>query len=208
MPTSPRSSTSPGGPRSVSIPATPEGLEAVKKLNGIVKCNATCVFSLVQAIKAAEAGARAVSVGVGDLSDYWRWKTGDESPAWDDRGVQLCTEVQRTLRSLNRQDTLTIAMNCRTVSQVLELAGIDCIAVAPWMLYDLASRCSCDVYCRLTDRPSARPNRRMLRQKSFDPWPEDALALLDQAQTRSSDCLAKLNRTIAKKISPFLNTEP
>ena len=192
----------------VSIPATPEGLEAMKKLNGSVRVNATCVFSLMQAIKAAEAGARAVSVGVGDLSDYWRWKTGYESPAWDDRGVQLCTSVQTTLRSLGHQNTLTVAMNCRTVSQVLELAGIDCIAVAPWMLYDLAGRSSCDVYRHLDDRPATRANKQMLRKKAFDPWPEDALVLLGQAQTRWSDCLVKLNQTITKKLSSSPMTEP
>ena len=187
----------------VSIPATLEGLEAIKQLNGIVRCNATCVFSIEQAVQAAKAGACAVSVGVGDVSDYWRWKTGDEAPAWDDRGVQLCSQVQATLRAMKYTNTLTVAMNCRTVSQVLELVGVDCLALAPWMLCDLSNRSSSDVYCRLCQEQSKPSSKTAFKHLEHDyPWPTSAQELLQQARSRNTDSLHKLNRAIKRGFTP------
>ena len=191
----------------VSIPATFEGLDAMRQLKGKVRCNATCVFSLEQAVLAAKAGACAVSVGVGDISDYWRWKTGYESPAWDDRGVQLCSRIQMTLRCLNHTNTLTVAMNCRTVSQVLELVGVDCVALAPWMLCDLSSRSSSDVYCHLNLEPSRSERKAAGQHDHRSPWPTAAQELLEQAQSRNTDCLHKLSRAIKQDLTPFLAPE-
>jgi transaldolase len=54
----------------VKIPMTPEGLKAVKKLSGLgIPTNVTLVFSPVQALLAAKAGATYVSPFVGRLDD-------------------------------------------------------------------------------------------------------------------------------------------
>jgi len=54
----------------VKIPMTEEGLKAVRKLSGIgIKTNVTLVFSPIQALLAAKAGATFVSPFVGRLDD-------------------------------------------------------------------------------------------------------------------------------------------
>lgn len=54
----------------VKIPMTPEGLKAVKKLSGLsIPTNVTLIFSPIQALLAAKAGAAYVSPFVGRLDD-------------------------------------------------------------------------------------------------------------------------------------------
>ncbi|MEW6186013.1 MAG: fructose-6-phosphate aldolase [Thermodesulfobacteriota bacterium] len=54
----------------VKIPMTPEGLKAVKELSGLgIPTNVTLIFSPVQALLAAKAGATYVSPFVGRLDD-------------------------------------------------------------------------------------------------------------------------------------------
>src|SRR4030066_1218049 len=54
----------------VKIPMTEDGLKAVKKLSGMgIKTNVTLIFSPVQALMAAKAGATYVSPFVGRLDD-------------------------------------------------------------------------------------------------------------------------------------------
>jgi transaldolase len=54
----------------VKIPMTPEGLKAVKKLSGMgIPTNVTLIFSPLQALMAAKAGAAYVSPFVGRLDD-------------------------------------------------------------------------------------------------------------------------------------------
>ena len=54
----------------VKIPMTPEGLKAVKKLSGLgIPTNVTLIFSPLQALLAAKAGAAYVSPFVGRLDD-------------------------------------------------------------------------------------------------------------------------------------------
>jgi transaldolase len=54
----------------VKIPMTPEGLKAVKKLSGLgIPTNVTLIFSPLQALMAAKAGAAYVSPFVGRLDD-------------------------------------------------------------------------------------------------------------------------------------------
>lgn len=54
----------------VKIPMTPEGLKAVKKLSALgIRTNVTLIFSPIQALLAAKAGATYVSPFVGRLDD-------------------------------------------------------------------------------------------------------------------------------------------
>lgn len=184
----------------VSIPATEQGICAINRLAGVVKCNATCVFSLSQAMLAADAGASMVSVGVGDVSDYWRWKTGTEAPVWEDRGVLLCTNVQMTLRTLGYHHTAVVATNCRTIAQVLELAGVDCVTLAPWMLHELACRDAHEVYNKVPHQARVTPDQYMLRPSVLLNWPRDATDLLQQTHTRCLECYHSLERTLQHTI--------
>ena len=191
----------------VSVPATVEGLRAVRSLAGVVRCNATCVYSLAQAVLAADAGACAVSVGVGDVSDHWHWKTGREAPAWEDRGVLLCSSVQMTLRTLEYTGTATVAAGCRTVAQVLELAGADCIALAPWMVHALARRDAADVYEHLPHHARIAADQYMLRPATLTVWPQDATELLRQERARTTECFNNVGRTVSNAIAPFVRLE-
>lgn len=191
----------------VSVPATAEGLRAVRALAGVVRCNATCVYSLAQAVLAADAGACAVSVGVGTVSDHWRWQTGRAAPAWEDRGVLLCSSVQMTLRTLEYTRTTTIAAGCRTVAQALELAGADCLALAPPVLHALARRDAADVYEHLPHHARISADQYMLRPATLTVWPQDANELLAQERARTTECYNTVGRTISNSIAPFVRLE-
>ena len=105
----------------VKIPMTVEGLKAVKVLSGEgIKTNVTLVFSVNQALLAAEAGATYVSPFLGRLDDI------------NQSGVDLIEEIV-TIFDNYGYDTEIIAASIRNVLHVTEcaLAGAD-IATVPY----------------------------------------------------------------------------
>lgn len=69
----------------VKIATTWEGVQAAKVLEKEgIHCNMTLLFSLVQAVACAEAGATLISPFAGRITDFFKQQTGkDFAPAQD-----------------------------------------------------------------------------------------------------------------------------
>ena len=104
----------------VKIPMTPEGLSAVKVLSGEgVRINVTLVFSALQALLAAKAGAAYVSPFIGRLDDI-----GQE-------GMDVLEDIMAIFENY-QLDTQVIAASIRHPQHVLAAARIGAdIATVP-----------------------------------------------------------------------------
>lgn len=108
----------------VKIPMIEEGLKAVSILNKEgIKTNVTLVFSLSQALLAANAGATYVSPFMGRLDDI------------GESGIKLVEDIQNTFQKYN-YDTKIIAASIRHISHVelVAKAGAD-IATIPYKIF-------------------------------------------------------------------------
>jgi transaldolase len=113
----------------VKIPMTVEGLKAVKTLSGEgIKTNVTLVFSALQALMAAKAGATFVSPFVGRLDDL------------AEVGMDLVEEIAQIYANYDF-DTEIIVASVRNPLHVLEsaLIGADIATIPYAVLKKLAS---------------------------------------------------------------------
>lgn len=113
----------------VKIPMTVEGLKAVKTLSGEgIKTNVTLVFSALQALMAAKAGATFVSPFVGRLDDL------------AEVGMDLVEEIAQIYANYDF-DTEIIVASVRNPLHVLEsaLIGADIATIPHSVLKKLAS---------------------------------------------------------------------
>ncbi|MFA5905001.1 MAG: fructose-6-phosphate aldolase [Desulfobacula sp.] len=113
----------------VKIPMTVEGLKAVKTLSGEgIKTNVTLVFSALQALMAAKAGASFVSPFVGRLDDL------------AETGMDLVEEIAQIYTNYDF-DTEIIVASIRNPLHVLEsaLIGADIATIPYTVLKKLAS---------------------------------------------------------------------
>jgi transaldolase len=94
------------------------------------------MFSLVQAIAAAEAGAFLTSPFVGRILDWYKAAHKRDYSAEEDPGVQ---SVQSIFNYYKRHGYKTIVMGAsfRNTEQITELAGCDYLTISPSLLEDL-----------------------------------------------------------------------
>ena len=87
------------------------------------------MFSLPQAIAAAEAGAFLISPFVGRILDWYKASTGKTYSAQEDPGVE---SVQTIFNYYKKYGYKTIVMGAsfRNVGEVTELAGCDYLTIA------------------------------------------------------------------------------
>jgi transaldolase len=122
----------------IKIASTWEGIQAAHILqtqHGI-NCNLTLMFSLVQAIAAAEAGAFLISPFVGRILDWFKAAHKKEYSAEEDPGVK---SVQSIFNYYKKHGYKTIVMGAsfRNVGEITELAGCDYLTISPNLLEDL-----------------------------------------------------------------------
>jgi transaldolase len=79
----------------IKIASTWEGIQAARELESKhgIKCNLTLLFSEVQAIAAAEAGAFLISPFVGRILDWYKASTGKTYAAHEDPGVKSVQSI-------------------------------------------------------------------------------------------------------------------
>jgi transaldolase len=102
----------------------------------------TLLFSLAQAVAAAEAGAQLISPFVGRIYDWYKKSAGAE---WDDvknggandPGVQSVRRIYSYYKKFGYK-TEVMGASFRTVSQITELAGCDLLTISPDLLKKLA----------------------------------------------------------------------
>ncbi|EYE98445.1 sedoheptulose-7-phosphate:D-glyceraldehyde-3-phosphate transaldolase TAL1 [Aspergillus ruber CBS 135680] len=122
----------------IKIASTWEGIQAAHILqtkHGI-NCNLTLMFSLVQAIAAAEAGAFLISPFVGRILDWFKNAHKKEYSAEEDPGVKSVQAIFNYYKK-HGYNTIVMGASFRNVGEITELAGCDYLTISPNLLEDL-----------------------------------------------------------------------
>jgi len=121
----------------IKIASTWEGLQAARILEAeSIHCNLTLLFSLVQAIQAAECGATLISPFVGRILDWYHEKTGKTFAANEDPGVESVVQIYHYLKHFDYK-TEIMGASFRNKGQILALAGCDLLTISPELLHEL-----------------------------------------------------------------------
>lgn len=123
----------------IKLATTWEGCVACKQLEyeGI-HCNMTLIFSLCQAVAAAEAGATLISPFVGRILDWHLKATGKPTiPFPEDPGVLSVQTIYNYFKE-HGYKTVVMGASFRNAGEVRELAGCDLLTVSPQLLEKLA----------------------------------------------------------------------
>jgi transaldolase len=122
----------------IKIAATWEGIKAAEILqrdHGI-NTNLTLMFSLVQAIGAAEAGAYLISPFVGRILDWFKASTKKEYSKEDDPGVSSVKSIFNYYKKYG-YNTIVMGASFRNIGEITELAGCDYLTISPNLLEEL-----------------------------------------------------------------------
>ncbi|MBA2431419.1 MAG: transaldolase [Chthoniobacterales bacterium] len=122
----------------IKIASTWEGILAAEELqrDGI-KCNMTLLFSLVQAVRCAEAKVQLISPFVGRIYDWFKAAKGRDYTGAEDPGVQSVQEIYTYYKKFGHP-TEVMGASFRNVSQIVELAGCDLLTISPELMGQLA----------------------------------------------------------------------
>lgn len=123
----------------IKLAATWEGCQAAKELQAEgINCNLTLIFSLYQAIAAAEAKSFLISPFVGRILDWYKAAEGKDSyESSQDPGVISVREIYYYFKKHGYQ-TVVMGASFRNVGEILELAGCDNLTVSPKLLKELS----------------------------------------------------------------------
>jgi transaldolase len=121
----------------IKLASTWEGIRAAEilKKEGI-RCNMTLLFSLVQAVACAEAGAQLISPFVGRILDWYKATTDNDYTAATDPGVVSVGEIYTYYKKFGH-DTEIMGASFRNIGEILELAGCDLLTISPNLLEEL-----------------------------------------------------------------------
>ncbi|KAF2770615.1 transaldolase 1 [Teratosphaeria nubilosa] len=122
----------------IKLASTWEGIKAAHTLQSKhgVNCNLTLMFSKVQAIAAAEAGAFLISPFVGRILDWYKANTKQEYKKEDDPGVKSVQQIFNYYKKYGYK-TIVMGASFRNVGEITELAGCDYLTIAPALLEQL-----------------------------------------------------------------------
>ncbi|KAH6697262.1 hypothetical protein F5X68DRAFT_197050 [Plectosphaerella plurivora] len=122
----------------IKIASTWEGIKAAEILqrdHGI-NTNLTLMFSLVQAIAAAEAGAFLISPFVGRILDWFKASQKKEFSKEEDPGVKSVQAIFNYYKKFGYK-TIVMGASFRNTGEITELAGCDYLTISPNLLEDL-----------------------------------------------------------------------
>ncbi|KAM7211591.1 hypothetical protein V8F06_013035 [Rhypophila decipiens] len=122
----------------IKIASTWEGIKAAEILqrdHGI-NCNLTLMFSLVQAIAAAEAGAYLISPFVGRILDWFKASTKKDYSKEEDPGVASVKSIFNYYKKYG-YNTIVMGASFRNIGEITELAGCDYLTISPNLLEEL-----------------------------------------------------------------------
>jgi len=122
----------------IKIASTWEGIKAAEILQRDhgVNCNLTLMFSLVQAIAAAEAGAFLISPFVGRILDWFKAHTGQTYAKEADPGVASVKAIFNYYKKYGYK-TIVMGASFRNTGEITELAGCDYLTISPNLLEEL-----------------------------------------------------------------------
>src|SRR5437870_3661333 len=122
----------------IKIASTWEGLNAAEQLQKQgIKCNLTLMFSLPQAVRAAEAKVQLISPFVGRIYDWYKKENKRDYSGLEDPGVQSVTEIYTYYKKFDIP-TEVMGASFRNAGQIRELAGCDCLTISPELMKELS----------------------------------------------------------------------
>jgi transaldolase len=122
----------------IKLATTWEGIEAARVLQKeSINCNMTLLFSMAQAIGAAEAGAKLISPFVGRILDWYKKANKREYAPAEDPGVQSVHEIYTYYKTFG-YPTEVMGASFRSKDEALELAGCDLLTISPELLAEMA----------------------------------------------------------------------
>jgi len=122
----------------IKMASTWEGLKAAEILEKEgIHVNMTLLFSITQAIAAAQFKATLVSPFVGRILD-WHVANSEKKTysAEEDPGVKSVSEIYRYFKSIG-SETVVMGASFRNKGEILALAGCDKLTIAPKLLEEL-----------------------------------------------------------------------
>merc|ERR1712187_431331 len=122
----------------IKIASTWEGIQAAHILQSKhgINCNLTLIFSAVQAIAGAEAGAFLISPFVGRILDWYKANHKKEYTAEEDPGVKSVQQIFNYYKKYGYK-TIVMGASFRNTGEITELAGCDYLTISPNLLEDL-----------------------------------------------------------------------
>ena len=122
----------------IKIASTWEGINAAEELQKEgIKCNMTLLFSLPQAVRAAEAKVQLISPFVGRIYDWFKAANKRDYTGAEDPGVQSVQEIYSYYKKFD-YPTEVMGASFRNVSQIRELAGCDLLTISPELMQELS----------------------------------------------------------------------
>jgi transaldolase len=120
----------------IKLATTWEGIQAAKilKKEGI-ECNMTLLFSMAQAVAAAEEDVKLISPFVGRIRDWWMKSSGRSEvySAQEDPGVLSVHAIYNYYKT-HGYNTIVMGASFRSIGEVQMLAGCDRLTIAPkWL---------------------------------------------------------------------------
>src|SRR5438128_11332004 len=122
----------------IKIASTWEGLLAAEQLQKEgIRCNLTLMFSLQQAVRAAEAKVQLISPFVGRIYDWYKAANKRDYVGPEDPGVQSVNEIYTYYKKFGYK-TEVMGASFRNVGQIIELAGCDALTISPELMKELS----------------------------------------------------------------------
>jgi transaldolase len=122
----------------IKIASTWEGLLAAEQLQKEgIRCNLTLMFSLPQAVRAAEAKVQLISPFVGRIYDWYKKENKRDYQGAEDPGVQSVAEIYTYYKKFSIP-TEVMGASFRNIGQIQELAGCDCLTISPELMKELS----------------------------------------------------------------------
>jgi transaldolase len=187
----------------IKIASTWEGIQAARVLQQEgIDCNLTLLFSLVQAMACADAGAFLISPFVGRILDWHVKNAGRTFTPEEDPGVRSVRGIYAAFKS---RDVKTVVMGAsfRSAGEVEALAGCDRLTISPALLDELSKDQGTLIRQLSPDNPGVPPAIPEVDEASFR-WHmnEDAMAtekLSEGIRLFAAD-LRKLHKFIAERL--------
>ena len=162
----------------IKIASTWEGIRAAEQLEKEgIRCNLTLLFSFVQAVACAQAGAHLISPFVGRILDWHLASSGRDSyPAAEDPGVQSVTRIYNYYKA-HGFNTVVMGASFRNVGEIEQLAGCDRLTISPALLQELKED-SGELPRKLSPEGASSPDRPITLDERLFRWEsnEDAMA--------------------------------
>jgi transaldolase len=188
----------------IKIASTWEGLNAAEQLQKEgIRCNLTLLFSLAQAVRAAEAKVQLISPFVGRIYDWYKKEMKRDYTGAEDPGAQSVTEIYTYYKKFDIA-TEVMGASFRNVGQIRELAGCDALTISPELMKELSE--SIEPLQRKLDPEKAKQakiEKLKLDEKTFRYLlNEDAMATEKTAEgiRKFAADVVKLEKFVASKL--------